>query len=66
MTLHDEESKQRFILKTMLAGGIAGSVAKTVVAPMDRVKIHFQVKNPTFSPFIGTTLTKPIAIIFGP
>lgn len=33
-------------LKSLLFGGIAGSVAKTVIAPFDRVKIHFQIAHP--------------------
>lgn len=31
---------------SLLYGGIAGSVAKTAVAPFDRVKIHFQIAHP--------------------
>lgn len=49
-----EKSDNQFILKTFLSGGLAGCVAKTAVAPLDRIKIHFQVRNPSFEPFIGT------------
>lgn len=36
-------------LKRVVAGGLAGMVAKSVVAPVDRVKILFQVTNEKFS-----------------
>ncbi|KAL0956233.1 hypothetical protein HGRIS_002389 [Hohenbuehelia grisea] len=42
------------ILKSGLAGGVAGCVAKTVVAPLDRVKILFQASNPEFQKYAGT------------
>lgn len=36
-------------LKRIIAGGLAGMLAKSVVAPADRVKILFQVTNEKFS-----------------
>ena len=45
---HDESeggSRQFAFIKSFLAGGIAGAVAKTVVAPFDRTKILMQVSQ---------------------
>ncbi|KAI0052354.1 mitochondrial carrier [Auriscalpium vulgare] len=41
-------------LRSGLAGGVAGCVAKTVVAPLDRVKILFQASNPDYQKYAGT------------
>ncbi len=43
----DNSKKQdkNFSLKTFISGGIAGSVAKTLVAPIDRCKILLQVHS---------------------
>lgn len=35
-------------IKNLVAGGIAGMIAKTVVAPMDRIKILYQVTSTPF------------------
>ncbi|KAK6187836.1 hypothetical protein SNE40_005773 [Patella caerulea] len=38
-------SRRQVLFKTFIAGGIAGCVAKTTVAPLDRVKILLQAHN---------------------
>jgi len=43
-----------YVLKSGLAGGFAGCVAKTAVAPLDRVKILFQASNPEFQRYTGS------------
>jgi hypothetical protein len=40
-------------LVMLISGGIAGCVAKTIIAPFDRVKIHFQVQNPLLQSYSG-------------
>ncbi|KAJ3412663.1 hypothetical protein HDV05_000413 [Chytridiales sp. JEL 0842] len=49
----DKQSFQ-YIARSLLAGGIAGCAAKTAVAPLDRVKILFQVNNPHFEKYSGS------------
>ncbi|KAJ3352366.1 hypothetical protein HDU83_008131 [Entophlyctis luteolus] len=49
-----EKGSAAYILKTLVAGGLAGSAAKTVIAPMDRVKILFQTSNPQYLKYSGT------------
>ncbi|KAJ2485565.1 coenzyme A transporter [Coemansia sp. RSA 2320] len=44
----------KYAIKTLVIGGIAGCTAKTVVAPLDRVKILFQTHNARFVKYTGT------------
>ncbi|KAJ2725735.1 coenzyme A transporter [Coemansia sp. Benny D115] len=44
----------RYAVQTLVIGGIAGCTAKTVVAPLDRVKILFQTHNARFVKYAGT------------
>jgi solute carrier family 25 (mitochondrial carrier protein), member 16 len=43
-----------YAVRSGIAGGIAACAAKTVVAPLDRVKILFQASNPQFQKYTGS------------
>jgi len=49
-----DKTSRDYIVRSLIAGGIAGSVAKTVTAPLDRVKILFQGSNSTYRQFSGS------------
>lgn len=43
-----------YVVRSGTAGGLAACAAKTVVAPLDRVKILFQANNPQFQKYTGS------------
>lgn len=48
-------------LKKFIAGGIAGAVAKTSIAPLDRIKVLFQTTTRAFS--ISTAWNEVLRIL---
>ncbi|KAK0636949.1 mitochondrial carrier domain-containing protein [Bombardia bombarda] len=57
--VHEAKSRQNkrsldYVWKSGVAGGLAGCAAKTLVAPLDRVKILFQSHNPHFIKYSGS------------
>ncbi|KAK2873686.1 hypothetical protein FQN49_002165 [Arthroderma sp. PD_2] len=43
-----------YLMRSGLAGGLAGCAAKTIVGPLDRVKILFQTSNPQFAKYASS------------
>ncbi|CAO1614271.1 unnamed protein product [Parajaminaea phylloscopi] len=48
-----DKQSLNYVLRSGFAGGVAGCVAKTAIAPLDRVKILFQAQNPEFQKYSG-------------
>lgn len=57
-----DKKSTEYLIKSGLAGGFAGCAAKTVVGPLDRVKILFQTRNPQFAKYAGSWSGFHIAI----
>ncbi|PSN72730.1 mitochondrial carrier [Corynespora cassiicola Philippines] len=57
-----DKRSTEYVIKSGLAGGLAGCEGKTVVGPLDRVKILFQTSNPNFAKYAGSWSGLPIAM----
>ncbi|KAI9277760.1 hypothetical protein BY458DRAFT_503991 [Sporodiniella umbellata] len=57
MTQSERNEKQSldYVVRSGIAGGVAGCMAKTTIAPLDRIKILFQSRNPIFERYAGIT-----------
>lgn len=51
-----DKTSWNYVLRSGFAGGVAGCVAKSSIAPLDRVKILFQAQNPEFAKYSGKWL----------
>ena len=48
-----DKQSMDYVVRSGVSGGIAGSAAKTLIAPLDRIKILFQTRNPDFLQYRG-------------
>lgn len=49
-----DKNSMDYIIRSAIAGGISGSCAKTLIAPLDRIKILFQTSNPHYTKYAGS------------
>lgn len=49
-----DKQSMEYIIRSGLAGGLAGISAKSLIAPLDRVKILFQTNNPHYKKYVGS------------
>lgn len=49
-----DKHSMEYVVRSGVAGGLSGSAAKTLIAPLDRIKILFQTSNPDFIKYRGS------------
>lgn len=49
-----DKNTMDYVIRSAIAGGISGSCAKTLIAPLDRIKILFQTSNPHYTKYAGS------------
>ncbi|KAK9471376.1 mitochondrial carrier domain-containing protein [Dipodascopsis tothii] len=52
----EQKHSYDYIIRSGLAGGIAGCAGKSLIAPLDRVKILFQTSSPEFRKYSGARM----------
>ena len=43
-----------YVIRSGIAGGLSGACAKSLIAPLDRIKILFQTSNPHYTKYTGS------------
>ncbi|KAK5959494.1 coenzyme A transporter PWA37_003455 [Arxiozyma heterogenica] len=45
-----------YVIRSGIAGGLSGACAKSLIAPLDRIKILFQTSNPHYTKYSGSLM----------